>query len=253
MTKLLFTICGRAGSKGIPNKNMRNFLGRPLALYTLSAIDLFLKEQPHMVADIAVSSDSETLLTLFEENGMRKTQQVRRRPELAGDTVGKLLVIRDCMEVMEQRGGGGYDMVVDLDITAPLRRAADVATLIAKKEAGPYDAVFSVTDARRNPWFNMVKKGARGYETVMPSDFKTRQEAPELYDMNASMYAYDPDFLRRAERLFDGDCGIVHLRDTGILDLDHETDFELMEVVAAYLFEKYEDYGAIMRNMEGRI
>ena len=39
---ILFTICGRAGSKGIKNKNVREFLSKPLPLYTLSAIDLFL-------------------------------------------------------------------------------------------------------------------------------------------------------------------------------------------------------------------
>ena len=41
---LLFTICGRAGSKGIKNKNIKNFLDKPLALYSLSVIDLYLKE-----------------------------------------------------------------------------------------------------------------------------------------------------------------------------------------------------------------
>ena len=41
---ILFTICGRAGSKGIKNKNIRKFVGKPLPYYTISAIDLFLKK-----------------------------------------------------------------------------------------------------------------------------------------------------------------------------------------------------------------
>ena len=41
--KILFTICGRAGSKGIKNKNIREFVGKPLPYYTISAIDLFFK------------------------------------------------------------------------------------------------------------------------------------------------------------------------------------------------------------------
>ena len=38
---LLFTICGRAGSKGVHGKNMRDFCGIPLIWYTLSAISLY--------------------------------------------------------------------------------------------------------------------------------------------------------------------------------------------------------------------
>ena len=43
--KILFTICGRVGSKGIKNKNIKSFVGKQLPLYTLSAIDLFLKKR----------------------------------------------------------------------------------------------------------------------------------------------------------------------------------------------------------------
>ena len=41
--RILFTICGRAGSKGIKNKNIRDFLDVPLPMYTLAAIDLYLE------------------------------------------------------------------------------------------------------------------------------------------------------------------------------------------------------------------
>ena len=44
--RILFTICGRAGSKGIRNKNLREFAGKYLAHYTVSAIDLYLKRHP---------------------------------------------------------------------------------------------------------------------------------------------------------------------------------------------------------------
>ncbi len=41
MSKLLVTICGRAGSKGFKNKNLKTFCGKPLAHYSLSALELF--------------------------------------------------------------------------------------------------------------------------------------------------------------------------------------------------------------------
>ena len=45
MKRLLITICGRAGSKGFKNKNLKNFCGKPLVYYSLSAAELFIKKQ----------------------------------------------------------------------------------------------------------------------------------------------------------------------------------------------------------------
>lgn len=46
MKKILFTICGRAGSKGVAGKNLKTIYGKPMVYYSLSAIDLFIKENP---------------------------------------------------------------------------------------------------------------------------------------------------------------------------------------------------------------
>ena len=54
--KILFTICGRAGSKGIHNKNIKTFCEFPLPLYSLSALDLYLTKHPECDADIALNT-----------------------------------------------------------------------------------------------------------------------------------------------------------------------------------------------------
>lgn len=247
--KVLFTICGRAGSKGIRNKNIREFLDKPLPLFTISAIDLFLKNCPEVEADIALNTDSEELTSIVENNGMRKVSIVPRKQELAGDTVGKLDVIRDTMLEMEQRSGA-YDMVIDMDLTSPLRQDGDLEKVYREQKTGKWDAVFTVADSRRNPYFNMVTYvEGEGYKKVIASDFTARQQAPEIFDMNASIYAYAPEFLRNTKSIFDGKCGIVKMYDTAILDLDHESDFELMELVARYLFDSKPDFTAIYSNM----
>ncbi|MDR2487615.1 MAG: acylneuraminate cytidylyltransferase family protein [Clostridiales Family XIII bacterium] len=251
--KILFTVCGRAGSKGVKNKNLRNFCGLPLPHYTLSAIDVYLREGAggrEDACDIVANSDSEDLLALIAQSPLRKVAQIRRVPELSGDAVGKLFVVRDCLLRMEQEGGGPYDLVCDLDLTSPLRTAGDIRALVETMRGGAFDAVFSVTEARRNPWFNMVQREeGGGYGRVLASRFQSRQEAPELFDMNASMYAFRPDFLRTADSLFDGFCGIVRMRDTGILDIDHEGDLEIMQAVAWYLYETDLAYAAVRDNI----
>lgn len=251
--KVLFTICGRAGSKGIKNKNIRDFLGKPLPLYTLSAVDLFLKECGDVDADIALNTDSPELVEIFRNNGMREVCFIERKEELAGDRVSKLDVIRDTLLEMEKASGAAYDMVIDLDITSPLRQDGDLKNVYQEQLTGAWDAVFTVTDCRRNPYFNMVTGNAEdGYTKVISSDFTARQQAPEIFDMNASIYAYDPQFLRTAANIFAGRCGIVKMYDTGVLDLDHENDFELMEVIAEYLFRSRPAFEKIRANIKAK-
>ena len=67
---------------------------------------------------------------------------------------------------------------------------------------------------------------------LFASNFTARQQAPEIYDMNASLYAYSPEFLKSGKGVLDGYCECIEMYDTGVLDLDHEIDFELMEVIA---------------------
>ena len=58
MKKILFTICGRAGSKGVAGKNLKTIYGKPMVYYSLSAIDLFVKENPEYDCDIVLNTDS---------------------------------------------------------------------------------------------------------------------------------------------------------------------------------------------------
>ena len=236
--KILFTICGRAGSKGIKNKNLRLFCGKHLVYYTVSAIDLYLIKHPETEADIVVNSDSMELLNLVANNGMRRIEKIERDDSLAGDAIGKIAVINDCLVKMQDRNRCKYEMVVDLDITSPLRTVDDLERVILLQNTKNADVVTTVATARRNPYFNQVKRTDHGVKKVIDSSYTARQQAPEIFDMNASIYAYNPGFLQTGKGVLDGYCEIVEMYDTGILDLDHENDFELMEVIAEYIIHK---------------
>ncbi|UQZ33843.1 CMP-N-acetylneuraminic acid synthetase [Paenibacillus sp. PK3_47] len=247
--RILFTICGRAGSKGIKNKNLKDFLGYPLVFYTASVIDLFMKQNSRVDCDIVVNTDSKDLMNLIHQNLKLQIDFIDRDPALGQDYTPKIAVIQNSLEIMEERNKQNYDMVVDLDITSPLRTVADLQSLIDKKTECNADVVFSVTDSRRNPYFNMVKQSAEGYVRVIESSFNARQEAPEIFDMNASLYAYSPSFLRSGKGIFEGRCEVIRMMDTAVLDIDNENDFELMEVIAEYLFRSYEEMDIVRRNI----
>ena len=82
------------------------------------------------------------------------------------------------------------------------------------------------------------------FHKILPSSFTTRQEAPVFYDMNASIYAYSPSALLTKDLnvFFETNCDAVLMFDTGILDIDSEEDFELMQVIANYLFNNHRNF-----------
>ena len=126
MNRLLITICGRAGSKGFKNKNLKVFCGKPLVYYSLSAAELFIKNHPELTVDIALNTDSEDLAKRVAAE-YPEVVYLPRGAELGGDRVPKMAVYQDSLRRMEARAGQPYDWHMDLDITSPLRTAADIA------------------------------------------------------------------------------------------------------------------------------
>lgn len=243
---LLFTLCGRAGSKGVKGKNARDFLDIPLVWYSMANIALYMeKYSGDDNIKIVLNTDSEDLIKLVQQVADLDVTILRRDASLGGDKVPKVAVILDCLKRSEDLFKVSYDMVVDLDITSPLRTVQDIKNAVDKKASrNDVDVVYSVAPSRRNPYFNMVKEENGFFCKAIPSNFTTRQEAPVFFDMNASIYAYSPDALRNKEQstFFNSNCDAIVMTDTGILDIDSEEDYELMQVIANYLFEQKEAF-----------
>lgn len=243
---ILFTLCGRAGSKGVKGKNSRDFLDIPLVWYSMANIALYKERfagNDHI--DIVLNTDSEDLIKLVEQVKDLDITILRRDATLGGDKVPKVAVILDCLTRSEKIFNLKYDMVVDLDISSPLRTVQDIKNAIDKKASrNDVDVVYSVAPSRRNPYFNMVKEENGFFCKAIPSNFTTRQEAPVFYDMNASIYAYSHEALKNKEHatFFNSNCDAVVMADTGILDIDSEEDYELMQVIAKYLFDNNEAF-----------
>ena len=235
--KLLFTICARAGSKGLKNKNVSSFLGDPLCNYTISVYEDFKRQHSEFDCLLALNTDSLELVEQVKNTGVRFTY-IKRREELAGDKVGKIEVIRDTfLQMREREDNCNIDFVIDLDLTSPIRTVEDVKngldTMINTPGA---DCAFSMTQARRSPYFNQVQKQEDGFfKIVINQGAVARQEIPRVFDMNASIYVYRPEYLLKAKKLFDGNLVGFYMKDTAVLDIDSQEDKELMEVMARYL------------------
>ena len=241
---LLFTLCARAGSKGIKGKNAGDLAGLPLAYYTLAVIDLYKEAHPDDDIDVVLSTDSDELMELVEASGIDHLN-VGRPEELAGDKVAKIDAIRYAFQEAESRTGKHYDAVIDLDNTSPLRTLDDLERVVEKRCSSMVPVIFTVVPARRNPWFNMVIEQDGVCKKVLESDFIARQQAPEVFDMNASIYAYSREFMQSDTPLSIEGCEYVIMTDTGVLDLDRPDDLKLMEVIAAYLFDNDQGMHAV--------
>lgn len=227
--KVLITICGRGGSKGIPGKNIREINGKPLIAYSIA---MAKKVQTIWNADLALSTDSDDIKAAAAQFGL--PTNYTRPAEFATDKAGKIDVLRDVLLFTEKQNNTAYDYLLDLDITSPLRTVEDIQEAFAQLEKQE-DAlnIFSVSPANRNPYFNMVEKTDSGFVKLVKdgSLFKSRQEAPEVYDMNASFYIYRRQFFTDGYQGAITSKSLAYVMRHVCFDLDHPIDFTMMELL----------------------
>ncbi|WP_373519500.1 cytidylyltransferase domain-containing protein [Pricia sp.] len=229
---ILITLCGRGGSKGIPGKNIKMLNGKPLLAYSIDHAQQFAQNRKSV--DIALSTDDAEIISIANEYGLN-TEYVR--PDyLANDTVGKIDVLNDILNYQEASLKKTYDILLDLDITSPLRTQKDLDDgldkLLADKEALN---LFSVSKPHKNPYFNVVEVDEEGYcRLVKPSDSRSRQSAPLVYDMNASFYFYRKLFFENGLNSAITERSLLFLMDHVCFDLDEPIDFDIMEYLLAH-------------------
>lgn len=227
---LLITICARGGSKGIPGKNIKPLNGKPLLYYTFNRAFEFAELYN---ADVQLSTDDQKIIKCAEGINYR-TNYVRPK-HLATDEVGKIDVIKHALKFAEVQNRKSYDYLLDLDVTSPLRTIKDLAEAFdkLKKDKNALN-IFSVSPASRNPYFNMVEeKKENDYVQLVKSigEIKSRQEAPTVYDMNASFYFLTREYLVGDYITSVTDRSLAYVIDHICFDLDHPMDFTVMEIM----------------------
>lgn len=225
---VLCVIGARGGSAGLPGKNVRPLLGKPLIAWSVeqaiasNAVDL-----------VVVSTDSDEIAAAARAAGAETP--FRRPEELAGPTVGKFDVWKHALRASEEYYGRSFECYVDLDCTNPLRDPTDISSAIAQFREGRargVDAVFSVCEARKNPYFNLVEpdsSGAMKMSKQLPSTVIRRQDAPPVFEHVASIYVLAADYVRKGSHLLEGYAEGYDIGQEKSLDVDSEFDFSLVE------------------------
>lgn len=227
MTNLLMTICARGGSKGIPGKNIRRVAGTPLIVYSIRHALAYAKQTG---ADVELSTDSDDIKKVATNAGL-KTDYIRPS-ELSTDLVGKLETIQHVVRESEKRRKKSYDMILDLDVTSPLRTIDDLDAALTMMDENPKARnLFSVSYPKHNPYFDMVEPNAEGFYELSkkPSAQMTaRQQGPRVYELNASFYYYRRAFFEESPLVLMKNS-LAYVMPHMCFELDDMQEFALLE------------------------
>lgn len=222
---ILCVIPARGGSKGLPGKNIKEISGRPLIAYSIEQA-----KGAKYVDRIIVSTENREIADIARRYGAEVP--FMRPRKLATDDCSIIDVLLHAMDWMENKGKCKFDILVLLHATAPLRTTEDIDNsikLLADKKA---DNVFSVTEAHRNPYFNMVEVRENGTVGLVKSgSFVTRQSAPRVFDMNASIYVWWKDVLRKKKSVFLKKSHVYIMPRERSVDIDDYLDFRIAEML----------------------
>ncbi|MGE9292476.1 MAG: acylneuraminate cytidylyltransferase family protein, partial [Puniceicoccales bacterium] len=124
------------------------------------------------------------------------------------------------------------DPFISVPATSPLRLPSDIDACLDLYEQGGADMVIAVTEAYRNPWFNMVQ--AREDGNFVPVNNPSgavvrRQDAPEVFDMTTFAYVADPRQVLTQRGVFSGRVRAVKVPAERSIDIDSLHDFEIAE------------------------
>lgn len=223
--KNLAIIPARSGSKGLKDKNIKDFLGKPLLAYAI----LGAKESG-LFDCIHVSTDSEKYAEIAREWGA--DVPFLRTPELASDTASG----RDaCLYVISEyeKRGLSFDTVTTLQPTSPLRRAEDIKgafDVFKEKEA---NAVVSVCEPDHSPlWTNVIGEDLDMTGFLDRKAINTpRQKLDKYYRLNGAVYIAKMDYYKAEADLYKEKCFAYIMPKERSVDIDDAFDFFIAESI----------------------
>lgn len=217
------TICARGGSRGLPGKNIRPLLGKPLIVYTIEQALV----QPQ-IDRVFVSTDAPDIAAVAAAAGAEVP--FLRPAHLATHDAAKVPVIEHLATWISSHIGS-IGRIVDLDPTSPLREGSDIEACLAMLD-DQTDTVITGYAAEKNPYFNMVETHSNGFVGLvkaLPGRVTCRQAAPQVYAMNASIYCWHSHTLCKG--LWQGRTRLHVMPRERSIDIDSPIDFELVELL----------------------
>jgi len=220
---ILTIIPARGGSKGLPGKNIRPLLGKPMLAYSIEHAKVVSGDHR-----ITVSTDSDEIARVAQVYG---AEVVPRPAQISGDTASSESALVHTLDFLHERDGYDPELIVFLQATSPVRRADDVARAVAQLRADDNDSLLSVS-----PMHGFLWRREAGAVRSFSYDHRSRQrrqDAPEDFVENGSIYVFKPWVLREYNNRLGGKISLYEMPAWCAPQVDDVDDLRLIEAILA--------------------
>lgn len=219
---MLALIPARAGSKGVPNKNIRPLSGRPLVSHTISAAS-----ESMYIDRIVVSTDCEHIADVCRSNGAEVP--FLRPKKLASDTSTSVEVVKHALDHIE-----GFNIVVLLQPTSPLRSGEDIDRCLELMIAANEQSCASVTASSKHPaWSYTLENGSLRPFLGKELTATRRQDLSEVVNLNGAIFATTIANFMQKSVLVSGSTVAYVMPEERSIDIDTEFDFHLASLLTS--------------------
>ena len=220
--KSVAIIPARGGSKRIPRKNIKPFLGKPIIAYTIEAA-----LNSGLFTEVMVSTDDAEIAEVSRAYGA--SVPFFRSEDNAGDFATTAAVIQEVLAKYEQQGDS-FDLGCCLYPTAPFvspETLMESQRLLLEKE---YDTVFPVVKYSYPIWRSLkVEEGKASM--IWPENLTKRsQDLPPAFHDAGQFYWFRVESFKQSQSLFTDNSGAYELDELYVQDIDSLTDWKLAEL-----------------------
>ncbi|KOP77735.1 acylneuraminate cytidylyltransferase [Lysinibacillus sp. FJAT-14745] len=216
--KILAVIPARGGSKGVPRKNIRELNGKPLIAWTIEEA----KKSKYITRTILSSEDDEIIEVAKE---YECDVPFVRPIELAQDNTPGIDPILHAIEQCP-----GYDYVMLLQPTSPLRTVEDIDGCIEFMLHQQAKFCVSVTEPDKSPYWMYNLIDGKMQPIINNEQTATRrQDLPIVYALNGAIYVGQIKFLKEEKSFITKETKAYVMKKENSFDIDTMFDFEICD------------------------
>lgn len=224
----LAIIPARGGSKGVPRKNIKELINKPLIAYTIQAA----LNSDHVSRTI-VSTDHDEIARVAKNYGAEVP--FIRPKQLAKDEVPTLPVLQHTLTWLKQEEGYEPRVVVLLHPTSPLRNSEHINEAMELFFEEDTESVVSVCEVEHTPyWFKTINEEGRIQPFVENNKDYTsmvRQELDRVYRLNGAIYINEKKVIIEEGRHYKKNAKAYVMSQENSVDIDEPLDFYLAETL----------------------
>ena len=224
---VLGLIPARGGSKGLPRKNIKPLLSKPLIAWT---IEQTLESK--YVDRVIVSTDDKEIAEIAKKYGAEVP--FMRPMELAEDNAKGIDVVLHTIDWLKENDKRKqYDLLMLLQPTSPVRSSEDTNKAIELLFLKKAKAIVSVCEIDHHPlWSNTLPEDACMKDFIRQEIMnKNRQELPVFYRLNGAIYLAYCNYLKEQKSFFNDETFAYIMPRERSIDIDDEIDLKLAEIL----------------------